>query len=135
MRGGHTDGIVVDVGMPVIHRGVRYNCRHETTAPLRPCCAAALACQLGSNPCMPLGIYFVAVLFRPIVWLAMCRAVPMWLPNVGACMPAPPPAFCRVFLLNRRVLLIRPKLHLANDGNYRQAGAWPAFEPVLGLAA
>ncbi|KAL4439201.1 hypothetical protein ABPG77_004103 [Micractinium sp. CCAP 211/92] len=52
IRGGHTDGIVCDVGMPVIHRGVRYN--------------------------------------------------------------------CRVFLLNRRVLLIRPKLHLANDGNYRE---------------
>lgn len=56
MGGGHTDGMVCDVGMPVMHRGVRYN--------------------------------------------------------------------CRVLLLNRRVLLIRPKLHLANDGNYRQgAGA------------
>ena len=52
LREGHTDDIVVDVGMPVIHRGVRYN--------------------------------------------------------------------CRVFLLNRRILLIRPKLHLANDGNYRE---------------
>lgn len=49
---GHTEGIVCDVGMPVMHRGVRYN--------------------------------------------------------------------CRVFLLNGRVLLIRPKLHLANDGNYRE---------------
>lgn len=55
IRGGHTDGIVCDVGMPVMHRGVRYN--------------------------------------------------------------------CRAFLLNRRVLLMRPKLHLANDGNYRQAEA------------
>lgn len=27
LRGGHTDGIVCDVGMPVMHRGVRYNCR------------------------------------------------------------------------------------------------------------
>lgn len=27
VRGGHTDGIVCDVGMPVMHRGVRYNCR------------------------------------------------------------------------------------------------------------
>ncbi|KAI3428464.1 hypothetical protein D9Q98_007289 [Chlorella vulgaris] len=52
MRGGHTDGMVCDVGMPVMHRGVRYN--------------------------------------------------------------------CRLLLLNRRVLLIRPKLHLANDGNYRE---------------
>ncbi|KXZ51564.1 hypothetical protein GPECTOR_12g527 [Gonium pectorale] len=47
-----TRGILVDVGMPVIHRGVMYN--------------------------------------------------------------------CRVFLLDGRVLLIRPKLHLANDGNYRE---------------
>jgi predicted amidohydrolase len=27
---------------------------------------------------------------------------------------------CRVLLLDGRVLLIRPKLHLANDGNYRE---------------
>lgn len=27
---------------------------------------------------------------------------------------------CRVILLNKKVLLIRPKLHLANDGNYRE---------------
>jgi hypothetical protein len=27
---------------------------------------------------------------------------------------------CRVFMLNRSILLIRPKLHLANDGNYRE---------------
>jgi NAD+ synthase (glutamine-hydrolysing) len=52
IRGGHTEGIVCDVGMPVIHRGVRYN--------------------------------------------------------------------CRVFLLNSKIILIRPKLHLANDGNYRE---------------
>jgi hypothetical protein len=45
--------MVVDVGMPVIHRGVRYN--------------------------------------------------------------------CRVFLLNGQVLLIRPKMHLADDGNYRES--------------
>ena len=48
------------------------------------------------------------------------------LPPPHTC-PIQPPAVCttgvmyncRVFLLNRRVLLIRPKLHLANDGNYR----------------
>jgi NAD+ synthase (glutamine-hydrolysing) len=49
---GYSDEIVIDVGMPVIHKGVRYN--------------------------------------------------------------------CRVFVLNRRILLIRPKLNLANDGNYRE---------------
>ncbi|KAJ2778766.1 glutamine-dependent NAD(+) synthetase [Coemansia interrupta] len=27
---------------------------------------------------------------------------------------------CRVLLLNGRILLIRPKMHLANDGNYRE---------------
>lgn len=27
---------------------------------------------------------------------------------------------CRVLLLDSKVLLIRPKLHLANDGNYRE---------------
>lgn len=49
---------------------------------------------------------------------------------------------CRVFLLNRRVLLIRPKLHLANDGNYRRAGvllgcccAWRGQQSQLGLCA
>ncbi|KAI8470126.1 MAG: glutamine-dependent NAD(+) synthetase with GAT domain-containing protein [Monoraphidium minutum] len=52
VRGGHTKGLLCDVGMPVVHRGVLYN--------------------------------------------------------------------CRVFMLDGRVLLIRPKLHLANDGNYRE---------------
>ena len=47
-----TCGILCDVGMPVLHRGVRYN--------------------------------------------------------------------CRVFLLDRRIVLIRPKLYMANDGNYRE---------------
>jgi len=53
LRGDMTDGIVCDIGLPVIHRGVRYN--------------------------------------------------------------------CRLFALNRRLLLIRPKMALADDGNYRQA--------------
>ncbi len=42
-----------------------------------------------------------------------------------------PRAHGRVFLLNRRVLLIRPKLHLANDGNYR---CDPALSSTLCLA-
>jgi len=49
---GHTNGIVVDIGAPIVHRGVRYN--------------------------------------------------------------------CRLFLLNGKILLIRPKLYLANNGNYRE---------------
>ena len=27
LRDGHTDGIICDIGMPVMHRSVRYNCR------------------------------------------------------------------------------------------------------------
>ena len=51
MRGGHTDGIVVDVGMPVIHRGVRYNCRRAAAAPLRSTCAAAsMTADIGGGP-------------------------------------------------------------------------------------
>lgn len=56
-----THGILCDIGMPVMHRGVRYN--------------------------------------------------------------------CRVFCLDGQILLIRPKLHLADDGNYREPRwftAWPA---------
>ena len=52
LDGSWTDGILCDVGMPIIHRDVAYN--------------------------------------------------------------------CRVFLLNRQILAIRPKLSLANDGNYRE---------------
>ena len=52
ITGGYSDGIVCDIGMPVCHRGVRYN--------------------------------------------------------------------CRVFLLDGKILLLRPKLDLANDGNYRE---------------
>lgn len=55
-----TDDIVCDVGMPVVHAGVRYN--------------------------------------------------------------------CRVFILNRKVLLIRPKLCLANDGNYRETRWFTAWQ-------
>lgn len=52
LDGDLTDGILCDVGMPVMHRSVRYN--------------------------------------------------------------------CRVLVLNRRILLIRPKMILADDGNYRE---------------
>lgn len=47
-----TDGVLCDIGMPVLHHGVRYN--------------------------------------------------------------------CRVFCLDRKILLIRPKLFMADDGNYRE---------------
>lgn len=60
LSSGCTDGLVVDVGLPVTHRGVRFN--------------------------------------------------------------------CRAFLLNRRVLLLRAKLVLADCGNYREGRwftAWP----------
>lgn len=60
LSGDITDGIVCDVGMPVIHAGVRYN--------------------------------------------------------------------CRVFVLNRKILLIRPKLCLANDGNYRETRWFTAWQ-------
>ncbi|MEW5302061.1 MAG: hypothetical protein WDW36_004871 [Sanguina aurantia] len=59
LSGDVTDGIVCDIGMPVIHRGVLYN--------------------------------------------------------------------CRVLVLDRKILLIRPKLFMANDGNYRETryfGSW-----------
>jgi NAD+ synthase (glutamine-hydrolysing) len=54
-----TDGIICDIGMPVLHRGVRYN--------------------------------------------------------------------CRLFCLNRHILLIRPKLYLADDGNYRESRWFTAW--------
>lgn len=67
LSGDDTDGILVDVGLPVLHHGVRYN--------------------------------------------------------------------CRAFLLDRKVLLLRPKMFLADDGNYRESrwfAAWKrprAWEP------
>jgi NAD+ synthase (glutamine-hydrolysing) len=54
-----TDDILVDVGLPILHRGVRYN--------------------------------------------------------------------CRLFMCNRKVLLLRPKLCLANDGNYRETRWFTAW--------
>ena len=59
-----TRGMLVDVGMPLMHRGVRYN--------------------------------------------------------------------CRVFLLDRRVVLVRPKAHLADDGNYRESRYFAAWARPLG---
>lgn len=58
-QSGYTDRMVVDVGMPVLHKGVRYN--------------------------------------------------------------------CRVIMLRKQILLIRPKLHLADDGNYREGRYFSAW--------
>jgi len=41
---------------------------------------------------------------------------------------------CRLILLNKKVLLIRPKLHLANDGNYRET-RWVQHIPAERVAA
>jgi len=60
-----TDDMLVDVGLPVLHRGVRYN--------------------------------------------------------------------CRLFMCNRRVLLLRPKLCLANDGNYRETRWFTEWTPRGGI--
>lgn len=34
---------------------------------------------------------------------------------------------CRLFLHNSRIALIRPKMHLANDGNYRETRFFVAW--------
>ncbi len=60
LKGGYTDGILCDIGMPIMHKNVRYN--------------------------------------------------------------------CRVFVLNGKLLLIRPKMILASDGNYREARWFTAWE-------
>eukprot|EP00892_Ulva_mutabilis_P007450 jgi/Ulvmu1/5077/UM021_0094.1 len=60
IQSGYTDRLVVDVGMPVLHNGVRYN--------------------------------------------------------------------CRVIMLRAKILLIRPKLHLADDGNYREGRYFSAWK-------
>ena len=59
LSGDLTDDILCDIGMPVLHQGVRYN--------------------------------------------------------------------CRVFVLDRKILLIRPKMALAQDGNYREARYFAAW--------
>ena len=60
LKGGYTDGILCDIGMPVMHKNVRYN--------------------------------------------------------------------CRVFVLDGKLLLIRPKMILASDGNYREHRWFVAWE-------
>ncbi len=60
LKGHHTDGILCDIGMPVMHKNVRYN--------------------------------------------------------------------CRVFVLDGKLLLIRPKTVLASDGNYREPRWFAAWE-------
>lgn len=52
-------------------------------------------------------------------WCCDCRRLCLSLP---ACPPPPAGVMynCRVFLYNGQLLLIRPKLYLANDGNYRE---------------
>lgn len=65
LRGDLTDGILVDVGLPVMHHGVRYN--------------------------------------------------------------------CRALLLDRKILLLRPKVALADDGNYRESRWFAAWTPRLAV--
>ena len=60
LKSGRTDGILCDIGMPVMHKNVRYN--------------------------------------------------------------------CRVFVLDGKLLLIRPKMALASDGNYREHRWFTAWE-------
>ena len=60
LKGGYTDGILCDIGMPIMHKNVRYN--------------------------------------------------------------------CRVFVLDGKLLLIRPKMVLASDGNYREHRWFVAWE-------
>jgi NAD+ synthase (glutamine-hydrolysing) len=60
-----TDGILCDIGMPVMHRNVGYN--------------------------------------------------------------------CRIFILNRKIILIRPKMCMANDGNYRELRYFTPWEPTRPL--
>jgi predicted amidohydrolase len=56
------------------------------------------------------------LLFKSNLW---CPAA--LLPCCGAACHPPGVLYnCRVLLLDGKVLLIRPKLHLANDGNYRE---------------
>lgn len=66
LAGDLTDGILCDVGVPLLHRGVRYN--------------------------------------------------------------------CRIFLLDRKVVFIRPKMAMADDGNYRESRyftPWPKHKELL----
>jgi len=65
LKGDVTDGILCDIGMPVMHKNVRYN--------------------------------------------------------------------CRVFVLNRKILLIRPKLVLAADGNYREPRWFTPWQHPRGI--
>lgn len=62
---GCSDDMLLDVGLPVLHRGVRYN--------------------------------------------------------------------CRAFVLNRQILLVRPKRYLANDGNYREPRYFAAWDAAKGI--
>ena len=40
---------------------------------------------------------------------------------------------CRVVCLNRQIVLIRPKMHLADDGNYRERRYFSSWKPEHGL--
>lgn len=40
---------------------------------------------------------------------------------------------CRVLCLNRKIVMIRPKMHLADDGNYRERRYFSAWRPDQGL--
>lgn len=86
----------------IVHRGVRTNCRRVIpTVVTASCLAAGNSVSLRAERSGGLALHMLGS-------DAACAL---------AHVPVSPP--CSVFLLGRKILLIRPKMEMANDGNYR----------------
>lgn len=67
----------------------------------------------------------ILVMLSSALYAYACICRPVMHKNVGY--------NCRVFILNKRILLIRPKIFLCDDGNYREPRwftAWSRLQQV-----
>ena len=139
LRGGHTDGIVCDVGMPVMHRGVRYNCRWGWLACCMPAAARAAVCGVcdmpvaycgGSGP-LPLPM-LRACCPAAARSCARCACHVVMPSTAAACMPC---QSCRQLLLPLRYLLAGCSCSTAACCSSAPSSTWPTTATTGARAA
>ncbi len=113
-----TDNILCDIGMPVMHR---YTYTHFPPLSL----SLSLSTQGSNSTKLDMGLSINKLFHSPICYSVVAFFHSTFLSSDDVRIP-----FhyqhrnvrynCRVFILNGKILFIRPKLFLALDGNYRE---------------
>ena len=86
LRGPHTEDIICDIGVPVLHNGVRYNCRvfclNHKILLIRPKVGAA-SVQRGAGPCHTTLAIPPVTPYTQALTLHMCPDARCILPTTG----------------------------------------------------